>query len=311
MGNTTENASTRSSAIVLIIGIATSAALAVALALGYVGDPVVAKKDVKKSDQQGNAAADDVFDPQRDYDQTRASDEVRAYHGAIFFARVDALEGEDQEPSGGTAPAHHVQHYLATVDRSLVGPVSGQIRIIYLGAYDMSFESGGYGPLRIGERYLFFAGGPANQPPTEPQTEFYVQAGTGTILITSDRQEQELVDKYLPLIAQADAHEREVEARATAWAEAREDRAGITPSVTINPEQGAPGTEVTRRGENFGFMEATITFGEERTFADVAINDGSFRTQITIPKDATQGAFPIVIDDQQGFETNAVFTVTE
>lgn len=274
-----------------------------ALAMSMTGDQAEARKE-KKTSQQANTASQD-FDPQRDFDQSQASDEIRAYHGAIFIARVDSLEGEAEEPSGGTAPAHQVQRYLATVDRTLAGTMSGQVQIVYWGAYEMTPESMGFGPLRIGERYLFFAGSADNE------RAYTVQAGSGTILITSDQQEQDLVDHYLPLIAEADAYEQQSIVEATGWAEANAARAGVTPTVTIEPEQGPPGTEVTVRGQDFSFMEATITYGDERTFAEVAVDDGSFRARIAIPENARPGAFPIAVDDQRDFATEVVFTVTE
>lgn len=311
MGPTEKQRSGHLHAVILAFGLAISAVLVLALVIGLTDDPAMARKD-KKAAQQDNAASQD-FDPQRDYDQSQASDEHRAYHGAIFIAQVDALEGEDEvslggeieDPPGSTAPTRIVQHYLVTVERTLAGTLSGQVTIVYWGAYDETPETLGFGPLRIGERYLFFAGS------AEHAREYTVQAGSGTILITSEQQEQELVDHYLPLIAEADAHAQEVNARATAWAEANAARAGITPSVSIDPEQGPPGTEVIVRGENFSFREATITFGEERTFAEVAVEDGSFRAKITIPQNAQSGVFPIAVDDQRDFATEVAFTVTE
>ena len=303
MGPTENRRSGHLHAVILTFGLVISAALVLALVIGLSGDPAVAKKDKKVAQQEKSASQD--FDPQRDYDQSLASDELRAYHGKIFVARVDALEGENEEPSGGTAPPLHVQNYVATVERTLVGDASGQVRIVYWGAYDETPDTMGFGPLRIGERYLFFAGD------TENGTGYTVQAGSGTILITSEQQEQELVDHYLPLIAEAEVHAQEVNARATAWAEANAARAATTPSVLIDPEQGPPGTQIIVRGENFGFMEATITFGEERTFADVAVEDGSFRAKITIPQNAQSGVFPIAVDDQRDFATEVAFTVTE
>ncbi|MFN8592024.1 MAG: hypothetical protein U0031_11250 [Thermomicrobiales bacterium] len=212
--------------IVVLIGVA---ALTSALLQAPATDPVAAKRDFR-AHHCGATPLARPFDPQLDYDQARASDEIRAYHGAIFVARVDALEGETVQPSGGTAPPHQVQHYLATVDRSLVGQASGQVPIVYLGADDDSFEAAGFGPLRIGERYLFFAGG------DRAGTEFYVEAGTGAILITCDQQEEKLVEKYLPLIAEAEQYEQEVIARATRRAEVRDRRMGITPTVTTVPD---------------------------------------------------------------------------
>ena len=311
MGPTEKQRSSQLQAVILAFGLVMSAALVLAVAFSLAGDPAVAKKD-KKAAQQDKSASQE-FDPQRDYDQSQASDEHRAYHGAIFIARVDALEdenevslgGEIEEPPGSTAPTRIVQQYLVTVERTLVGDVSGQVGIVYWGAYDETPDTQGFGPLRIGERYLFFAGS------ADHTREYTVQAGSGTILITSDQQEQELVDKYVPLIAAADADEQAAIAEATAWAEANAARVGIRPSVSIDPEQGPPGAKVTVRGENFGFREATITFGDERTFADVAVDDGSFRTRITIPENAKSGAFPIAVDDPRDFATEVEFTVTE
>ncbi|MFN8662153.1 MAG: hypothetical protein U0075_09700 [Thermomicrobiales bacterium] len=218
---------------------------------------------------------------------------------------MDALEGDEEEPSGGSAPARQVQHYLATVERTLAGTMSGQIRIVYAGAYEITPESQGFGPLRIGERYLFFAGS------ADDERAYTVQAGSGTILITDDEQERHLIDHYLPLIAEAEVHEQAVIASATAWAEANAGRAGVTPTVTIDPEQGPPGTIVVVRGEGFRFLEATVRSGRRGTHAEVAVADGSFQATIKIPRNAPRGAFPIMIDDQRGFIADVVFTVTD
>jgi hypothetical protein len=230
--------STRLAAVIMVIGLSISTIHAVSLISGSGDGPVVAKNKRKDVQQEGTAQPDN-FDPQRDYDQRRTSDELRAYHGAIFFAHVDSLAGEHVEPTAEGVPPHRLLTYLVTVDRSLAGNADGQVPIIYFGAYENSFESAGFGPLRIGERYLFFAGG------DKGGTEYYVQAGSGTILITSDRQEEHLVKKYLPLIAEADRHEQEAIARATARAEARNERAEPTPIPAVNAEQGAPGNGAT------------------------------------------------------------------
>jgi hypothetical protein len=260
--------------------------------------------DRNRSDRQAGSEESDTFDPQRDYDQSLASDELRAYHGNIFFARVDSLEGEEKEHlAEGLAP-HRVLRYLATVDRSLAGKVAGQVLIVYYGAYDESFESAGFGPLRIGERYLFFAGS------DEARTEFYVQAGSGTILITDAQRDKELVDKYTPLIAEAEEHEKNVIARSTAWEAARAARAGTVPQAAISPEQGPPGTAVAVTGQNFAYNEVTIPSGGDAKFAEVRRADGSFEKAIEIPKNAPDGPFEIVVDDQEGFKTKVDFTVT-
>jgi hypothetical protein len=86
----TKRASTQLAALVLVVGLLISSLLASTLELGLAGDPAVATKDKKKTDQQKATAVAEEFDPQRDYDQTQASDEIRAYHGAIFIARATA-----------------------------------------------------------------------------------------------------------------------------------------------------------------------------------------------------------------------------
>ncbi|MDQ2655482.1 MAG: hypothetical protein M3Z20_20830 [Chloroflexota bacterium] len=247
----------------------------------------------------------EAFDPQRDYDQSQASDEIRAYHGAIFIARVDALEREQLHVSTGAAPPQHVQHYLVTVERTLAGGMSGQVSVVYWGAYEETPDTLGFGPLRIGERYLFFAGS------ADHERAYTVQAGSGTILITSDQQEQDLIDHYLPLIAEADIQEKESIAEATGWAEASAARSGITPTVSIDPEEGPPGTEVIVRGEGFNFREVTVSFGKRRTHAEVAVADGSFQTTIRIPRNAPCGVFWITVDDQRTFAAELGFTVTD
>jgi hypothetical protein len=99
-------------------------------------------------------------------------------------------------------------------------------------------------------------------------------------------------------------------ARATAWAEANAGCAGITPAVLIDPVQCAPGTQVIVRGEGFGFREVTVSYGKRRTHAEVAVADGSFQAAIGIPRNAPPGVFPIMVDDQRGYTTEVVFTVT-
>lgn len=304
MENTTNPPTSRLAAFTLIVGLIAAAVLAGSLVWDP-GNASVAAKDKKQANQQDGGGAADGFDPQRDYDQSRASDEIRAYHGAIFFARVDSLEREEDQSVAKGVPPHRVLTYLVTADRSLAGEVKGQVPIIYSGAYEETYENGGFGPLRIGERYLFFAGADT------AGTEYYVEAGTGAILITSDRQETELVNTYRPLIAEADAHEQEAIARATAWADALQDRAGLTPTASIDPDQGPPGTEVTVKGKNYGFMEVTIDVGDDRTYADVAAEDGSFKTTITIPELAPPGPFKIIVDDEQGSTSDLTFTVTK
>lgn len=245
-----------------------------------------------------------TFDPQRDYDQSQASDEHRAYHGAIFIAHVDALEAEAAERSGGTAPPHQVQHYQVTVERTLAGTMRGQVRITNWGAYDMAPETLGFGPLRPGERYLFFAGS------AEHEGEYTVQAGSGTILITSNQQEQQLVAHFLPLLAVADAREQEAITEATAWAEAVNSRLGHVPSVMLIPSEGPPGTAFIVRGEGFSVREVTVRYGKKHRLAEVAMADGSFQTSIRIPLDWPYGVVWITVDDQRTFTAELGFTVT-
>lgn len=301
MKRSNESTSTSFAAVVLA-GLVISALLIVPPASDRNGAAVIAKG--KKFEQRDSAAGGGEFDPQRDYDQERASDEERAYHGAIFVARVDSLERDEEQAVAKDVPPHRVLTYLVTVERSLAGEVSGQVSLVYFSAFEETYDNGGFGPLRTGERYLFFAG------QDQAETEFNVQAGTGTIPITSDRQEAELVDTFRPLINEADAREQEVIARATVWAEARQARAGIAPEVSIEPGQGLSGTDITVRGANFGFMEATIAFGEDLAFADVSPGDGSFGVEVRIPKDAPAGPFTIRVDDQQGFSAELTFMVT-
>lgn len=264
----------------------------------------LARPVAAQDNQSGKASRGEDFDPQRDVQEDPFT-EQRAYHGQIFFARIDALEREMEEPSAEGMPSMLVQHYLVTVDRVLVGTANDQISVSYYGSDEISPESGGFGPLRVGERYLLFAG-------FNPESGQYpVSAGTGTILIASSEQEEELARGYAPLIEAAEVREQEVRAELRAWEAARESRKGVDPTAEISPERGPPGSEIVVSGLNFGYDEVMILFGDDVAFDRVRIDDGSFRTRIVVPEDAPAGPFPLVVDDEEGFTIDLTFTVTE
>lgn len=251
---------------------------------------------------RGQETPPPVHDPQR-ADPSEKPSPIRAYHGSIFFARVDALARETAEPRPANLPPSFVQHYLVTVDRVLVGDASGQVPITYFDALEFTADNNGFGPLRIGERYLLFAGF------SFETGEYLVGAGTGTILVTSAEQEEQLARGYAPLILDAEAHEQLVIAGMRKWIPARAARRGVMPIATLYPTEGPPGSRPRVFGALFRDDGVTIRVGEEVMLDEVDIADGSFRKRIVIPLDAPTGPFPIVITGEDGIGTEVTFNV--
>src|SRR5947208_2878150 len=84
-------------------------------------------------------------------------------------------------------------------------------------------------------------------------------------------------------------------------------------SISLNPKQGPPGTEVTVTGSGFGpnnYVPIELG-GSPSPLATAHVNDNrAFRTHLTIPDSTSAGKLRVSAHIRNGGSTNADFTVT-
>lgn len=261
----------------VVVGLALSAVLFVSMASRAAGTPV-----------PGENISDTMFPP---------TDEGRARFGQIFVGEVVAMAGEDTIPTSDPEDALPVILYDVEVEQTLKGEASGRVRIWYEGFEYRGPDAGKVGTLRVGERYLFFAG-------FDPDKGWYpVNAGLGVLSINSQREATDLVATFEPLIRGAERRSDQLPS-----VDACEEVG--QPLITVEPQQGAVGDTVRLTGTNFVRPEVSIWWdGTKDRLATARVGDDcSIAREMTIP-DADPGAHRFIVRDARGQSAEAKITV--
>ena len=225
------------------------------------------------------------------------TNEGRARFGEIFIGEVIAIVGKDTIPTSDPEDVLPVILYEVQVEQTLKGAPAGRVRIWFEGFDYRGPDSQKAGELRVGERYLFFAG-------FDPENNWYpVNAGLGVLPVKSDREAATLAATFEPLI-------REAARRADQVPEVDPcEKVGL-PTISVEPQQGDAGDEVRVSGNNFVRPEVSIWWDgtEERLTSATTEVDCSIATEVTIPKDKT-GTHRIVVLDARGQSAEATFEI--
>lgn len=235
-----------------------------------------------------------------------ATNEGRAQFGNMFIGEVVAIAGEDRIPTSDPEDILRVILYDVKVEQTLKGDAVGNVQIWYEGADYVGPDAEGpddthSGELRVGERYLFFAG-------FDPETKEYpVNATIGVIPIGNARQAANLVATFTPLIRQAERQSRQ-----PATVDPCEYPTE-SPTITVEPQQGAVGDEVRLTGGPFLRLEVIVQWdalrGERLAVPRVGA-DCSIDLTVTIPK-ADPGEHRIIVQDAGFNQAETIFEVVK
>ncbi|HET7094421.1 MAG TPA: hypothetical protein VFI22_13105, partial [Thermomicrobiales bacterium] len=178
------------------------------------------------------------------------------------------------------------------------GHAQGVVRVPYEGFDVNSPESEGARRLQVGERVLFFAGyNPAKD-------RHPVSAGIGVIPIKSDRQADELVATFTPLIRKAEAEAQQRPPKDPC------ERPNGAPTIAVSPDQASPGDEVRVSGGPFPRPEVAVEWDDPNKLlaAGEVGTDCRMEATVKIPK-ADSGEHRIVVHDAAGREAEATIEV--
>jgi hypothetical protein len=236
-----------------------------------------------------------------------ATNEGRAQFGNIFLGTVIAVSGQETIPTSDPEDILRVILYQVQVDQTLQGDAAGQVQVWYEGADYRGPDTAGpgyrhSGELRIGNRYLFFAG-------FNPETgEYPVNATIGVLPVKNDRHAANLVATFEPVI-------RDAERKAAAQARQAQgidpcEHPTAPPSITVEPGRGTVGDAVRITGGPFIRPEAPVWWDGRRVLLAAApiATDCTTDTVVRIPP-AEPGTYRISIQDAGGNEARARFEV--
>ena len=225
------------------------------------------------------------------------TDEGRAQFGQIFIGEVIAVAGEDTIPTSDPEDVLPVILYDVEVEQTLKGEAAGRVRIWYEGFDYRGPDSKKAEELRIGDRYLFFAG-------FDPANGWYpVNAGLAVVPINNRGEVADLIATFEPLIQRAERRADRIPAEDAC------EQAG-QPVISVEPTEGAQGDTVRVSGANFVRPEVSIWWdgAEERLATGTVADDCSMTVEVTIPK-ADPGDHRIVVRDARAEAAEATFTV--
>lgn len=227
------------------------------------------------------------------------TDEGRAEFGQIFIGEVVAIAGEDTIPTSDPEDVLPVIIYDVDVKQTLKGQAADRVQVWYEGFDYKGPDYKSAGALRVGERYLFFAG-------FAPDKGWYpVNAGLGVLPIENDREEADLVATFEPLIRRAEHQPQQIPSADPC------ERVG-QPTITVAPRQGRVGDAVTVSADNLVRPEVSIWWDgtDERLTTAQVDDDCSMTVAIAIPK-ADVGEHTIVVHDARGESASVSLEVIE
>lgn len=237
------------------------------------------------------------------------TDEGRARYGNIFVGEVLKASGEDIISSTDPQDKLRAILYDVEVEQTLQGDASGRVTIWYEGADYRGPDSGGSGyvhegELKVGERYLFFAGF------NDIKNWYPVNATYGVIPVEDDRRAAELVGAFEPLIREAEQLAQQ-EARAVDEID-RCEHPTQSPTISVEPVRGATGDKVRVTGTGFIRPQVSIWWdGMKEKLTSTSVELSCEITKgVTIPK-AVPGKHRIVVQDAGGNTAEATFEVVE
>lgn len=225
--------------------------------------------------------------------------EGQAQFGNIFIGSVLREAGKDEIPSSLPERSLPVLLYDVTVDRTLKGDVSGEVRIWYQGFNATDPDDPSRPTLKPGDRALFFAG-------YNPETDEYpVDARIGTILINSDGEARELVALYEPLIRDAERNgrgERKPDPYETPDSE---------PTISVEPVRGSIGDQVSVTGGPFARAEVAVSWdGPQGGMVGVPVGEDCGADGFVVVPELPAGEHTIIVRDALDREAKVPFEVT-
>lgn len=232
-------------------------------------------------------------------------DEGRALFANIFVGEILEETRRGGIPTSDPEIVIPLVYYNVRVDRVLEGDLKGTVEI------SVDDVDGGEGVseyeetrgLRVGERYLFFAGS------LLPSGAYGVTPGLGTIAIEDAKQEEDLVARFERLIPQAERADARAQAAARDVVELLPDRPA---AASVEPQSGTIGTEILVVGENFAPGQVLISWDVEGDGTEVIVGDDfAIRQRIAVPEKARPGEHVITITDGYSPPVEIAFRVDD